>query len=175
MTYSARRRSGTYTRRFEVSYNMDVTSSLPTVSPTVPIDKPKEYKCDRCYHVVTASDVCPVCGNVHLTEMCPNDTCTCTHSPMGGIAFCEICGEPVCPVCGNRHLVEMCPNDTCACTHSPMGGIAFCEICGEPVCPICGAHDVVQLSRITGYIQDVSGWNAGKRKELELRRRYTVS
>jgi len=33
----------------------------------------------------------------------------------------------------------------------------------------------VQLSRITGYIQDVSGWNAGKRKELELRRRYTVS
>ena len=137
MTYSARRRSGTYTRRFEVSYNMDVTSSLPTVSPTVPIDKPKEYKCDRCYHVVTASDVCPVCGNVHLTEMCPNDTCTCTHSPMGGIAFCEICGEPV--------------------------------------CPICGAHDVVQLSRITGYIQDVSGWNAGKRKELELRRRYTVS
>ena len=137
MTYSARRRSGTYTRRFEVSYNMDVTSSLPTVSPTVPIDKPKEYKCDRCYHVVTASDVCPVCGNVHLTEMCPNDTCTCTHSPMGGIAFCEICGEPVCPV--------------------------------------CGAHDVVQLSRITGYIQDVSGWNAGKRKELELRRRYAVS
>ena len=116
---------------------MDVTSSLPTVSPTVPIDKPKEYKCDRCYHVVTASDVCPVCGNVHLTEMCPNDTCTCTHSPMGGIAFCEICGEPV--------------------------------------CPICGAHDVVQLSRITGYIQDVSGWNAGKRKELELRRRYAVS
>ncbi len=137
MTYSARRRSGTYTRRFEVSYNMDVTSSLPTVSPTVPIDKPKEYKCDRCYHVVTASDVCPVCGNVHLTEMCPNDTCTCTHSPMGGIAFCEICGEPVCPV--------------------------------------CGAHDVVQLSRITGYIQDVSGWNAGKRKELELRKRYAVS
>jgi len=56
-----------------------------------------------------------------------------------------------------------------------MGGIAFCEICGEPVCPVCGAHDVVQLSRITGYIQDVSGWNAGKRKELELRRRYTVS
>ncbi len=137
MTYSARWGSGTYTRRFEVSYNMDVTSSLPTVSPTVPIDKPKEYKCDRCYHVVTASDICPVCGNVHLTEICPNDTC--------------------------------------ACTHSPMGGIAFCEICGEPVCPICGAHDVVQLSRITGYIQDVSGWNAGKRKELELRRRYTVS
>ena len=137
MTYSARCGSGTYTRRFEVSYNMDVTSSLPTVSPTVPIDKPKEYKCDRCYHVVTASDVCPVCGNVHLTEMCPNDTCTCTHSPMGGIAFCEICGEPVCPV--------------------------------------CGAHDVVQLSRITGYIQYVSGWNAGTRKELELRKRYAVS
>jgi hypothetical protein len=116
---------------------MDATNSISAVSATVPIAKPQEYKCSRCYHIVIAADVCPVCGNTHLTELCPNDP-----------------GE---------------------CTHDPVGGIAFCEICGEPVCPVCGAHDVVQLSRITGYVQDISAWNAGKRKELELRRRYTIS
>jgi hypothetical protein len=116
---------------------MDATNSISTVSAIIAIDTPKEYKCDRCYHIVTVSDVCPVCGNTNLTEMCPNDTCNCTHSPMGGIAFCDICGEPVCPT--------------------------------------CGSHDVLQLSRITGYVQDTKGWNAGKREELKLRHRYALS
>lgn len=53
-------------------------------------------------------------------------------------------------------------------------GIRFCDVCGEPVCPICGNHNVTALSRITGYISSVSGWNMAKRQELEERRRYRL-
>ena len=42
-------------------------------------------------------------------------------------------------------------------------------------CPECGSHDVVQISRVTGYLQEVSGWNAGKQQELKDRARYTVA
>ena len=38
-----------------------------------------------------------------------------------------------------------------------------------------GSHDVVQISRVTGYLQDVSGWNAGKQQELKDRVRYSVA
>ena len=48
-------------------------------------------------------------------------------------------------------------------------------LCGKPVCPECGSHDVVQVSRVTGYLQDVSGWNAGKQQELKDRTRYSVA
>jgi len=39
-------------------------------------------------------------------------------------------------------------------------------------CPNCGSTNVEQLSRVTGYLQAVSGWNAAKRQELEDRKRY---
>ncbi|MBP8676317.1 MAG: oxidoreductase, partial [Methanoculleus sp.] len=38
----------------------------------------------------------------------------------------------------------------------------------------CGSHDVMQISRVTGYLQDVAGWNAGKQQELKDRVRYSV-
>ncbi len=43
-------------------------------------------------------------------------------------------------------------------------------------CPKCGTtgDDVEQWSRITGYYQRVRGWNAGKQRELQDRRRYVV-
>jgi ribonucleoside-triphosphate reductase len=43
-------------------------------------------------------------------------------------------------------------------------------------CPECGAQDSLleHWSRITGYYQEVSGWNAGKREELRKRQRYTL-
>jgi ribonucleoside-triphosphate reductase len=42
-------------------------------------------------------------------------------------------------------------------------------------CPNCGAvdPDLEWWSRITGYYQQVKGWNAGKRAELKDRRRYS--
>lgn len=40
-------------------------------------------------------------------------------------------------------------------------------------CPKCGSENVNYLSRITGYLQDVDGWNEGKKQELMDRKRYT--
>jgi anaerobic ribonucleoside-triphosphate reductase len=39
-------------------------------------------------------------------------------------------------------------------------------------CPACDSTDVEHISRITGYLQAVSGWNGAKRQELKDRKRY---
>jgi len=39
-------------------------------------------------------------------------------------------------------------------------------------CPSCGSNEVDHISRITGYLQAVSGWNSAKRQELKDRKRY---
>ncbi|MCK9576493.1 MAG: anaerobic ribonucleoside-triphosphate reductase [Clostridia bacterium] len=41
-------------------------------------------------------------------------------------------------------------------------------------CPKCGSENVQHLSRITGYLQAVEGWNAGKRQELKDRKRCEI-
>ncbi|MDD5473901.1 MAG: anaerobic ribonucleoside-triphosphate reductase [Candidatus Methanoperedens sp.] len=41
-------------------------------------------------------------------------------------------------------------------------------------CPNCESEDVEHLSRVTGYVQAVSGWNEGKKQELKDRKRYGV-
>lgn len=83
--------------------------------------------------------------------------------------------ESICPICG-RELKEMCQNDTIEpCTHGVMYNIAYCDICGEPICPICGSHDVVQISRVTGYLQDVKNWNSAKKQELKDRKKYSFT
>lgn len=38
-------------------------------------------------------------------------------------------------------------------------------------CPGCGSKDVDHISRITGYLQTVSGWNSAKKQELKDRNR----
>lgn len=83
--------------------------------------------------------------------------------------------ETPCPNCGETHLELMCPLDHCNCTHEVIAGIEYCPLCGQAVCPECGSHDVTQISRVTGYLQDVSGWNAGKQQELKDRTRYSVA
>jgi ribonucleoside-triphosphate reductase len=44
-------------------------------------------------------------------------------------------------------------------------------------CPRCNAQGgrLEHWSRVTGYYQEVSGWNAGKREELRRRHRYTIA
>ncbi|MFX1318074.1 MAG: anaerobic ribonucleoside-triphosphate reductase [Promethearchaeota archaeon] len=53
----------------------------------------------------------------------------------------------------------------CKRCHHTAGGLL-------ETCPNCGHTDIDWFSRITGYYQNVSGWNAGKREELK--RRYRV-
>jgi hypothetical protein len=78
-----------------------------------------------------------------------------------------------CPVCLAQAIVEQCPEDKiCTCAEGVHSGVVFCKECGNAVCPGCGSHDVAAISRITGYLQDVGGWNAGKAQELKDRKHY---
>ena len=60
-----------------------------------------------------------------------------------------------------------------ACMHV-IGSIAECPLCHKPMCPVCQRHNITQLSRVTGYIQDVIGWNIGKQQELKDRKHYNL-
>ncbi|MDO9516994.1 MAG: anaerobic ribonucleoside-triphosphate reductase [Methanosarcinaceae archaeon] len=42
-------------------------------------------------------------------------------------------------------------------------------------CSNCGSDNIEHLSRVTGYIQAVDGWNAGKKQELKDRMRYNAA
>jgi hypothetical protein len=84
-----------------------------------------------------------------------------------------------CPKCGEElskfESAVMCPLDHCNCIHThPMSGIEYCPVCNDPICPECGTHDVIQISRVTGYLSDVGGWHAGKQQELKDRTRYNM-
>ena len=54
------------------------------------------------------------------------------------------------------------------------GHTELCPVCEKPMCPTCGSHCVDQISRVTGYMQVVSGWNSAKKQEYEDRYRYTI-
>lgn len=73
----------------------------------------------------------------------------------------------------NLCSVEIAAQKKPAC-HDVIPGIVFCPECGAPCCPTCGRHSVVQLSRVTGYVSSVGGWNEGKKQELKDRVRYAV-
>ncbi len=55
-----------------------------------------------------------------------------------------------------------------------LNGTDICPICKTSMCPQCMNHSVVSLSRVTGYIQDVAGWNMAKKQELIDRKRYGI-
>lgn len=61
------------------------------------------------------------------------------------------------------------------CTGDTVPNIAYCPVCGMAMCPVCKNHNVHQLSRVTGYIGNVSGWNEAKKQELKDRTHYDVT
>lgn len=69
----------------------------------------------------------------------------------------------------------MCELDHANCTHEIVAGLEYCPKCGRAMCPICGCHDVAQVSRVTGYLADVAGWNGAKAQELKDRKRYSLT
>lgn len=84
---------------------------------------------------------------------------------------------PKCPICGETHLEKRCiadPVGGCHCMLDVNSGVKYCNVCGRPVCPTCGDHDVAQVSRVTGYLSDVAGWNRAKRQELLDRTRTQI-
>ncbi|RLF13123.1 MAG: anaerobic ribonucleoside-triphosphate reductase, partial [Thermoprotei archaeon] len=58
--------------------------------------------------------------------------------------------------------------------------LTICEDCGDvsggilDQCPRCNSPNVRYWSRVTGYYQEVSGWNEAKKKELKERYRVGV-
>ena len=78
----------------------------------------------------------------------------------------DITGDAVCPV--QLHVMA---NKTNCPAESIVDLIATCKVCGEAMCPDCMNHNVHQLSRVTGYLSNVSGWNEAKKQELKDRTR----
>lgn len=80
-----------------------------------------------------------------------------------------------CPECGSTNLEKHCEKDNpCHCGKHMHEHVVVCDVCGQPVCPTCNCHDVVAISRITGYLSDLSGWSMGKRQEFIDRKRYGI-
>ena len=58
--------------------------------------------------------------------------------------------------------------------------LTACKLCFKNMpgmhssCSFCHSNEVEHYSRITGYYQAVSGWNAGKQQELKDRYRYNL-
>jgi len=81
-----------------------------------------------------------------------------------------------CPSCGisiKKGMIHIrCEKDhLCICKEDVTAGLQHCGVCGKPTCK-CGSHNVMQNSRVTGYLSDVAGYNSGKRAELRDRVRY---
>lgn len=80
----------------------------------------------------------------------------------------------VCPIC-NDQLEATCEQDhECTCAEEITSGTNVCPACNQFTCP-CGAHDAFVVSRITGYLGELSGWNNGKRAEFNDRTHYDVA
>ena len=60
------------------------------------------------------------------------------------------------------------------CSREMVPNTMICPICGHPCCPDCMNHNVEQLSRVTGYMSGVSGWNAAKQQEFRDRTRHEI-
>lgn len=81
-----------------------------------------------------------------------------------------------CPDCGSSNLESHCEKDVpCHCAKTIHETIAFCDTCGHVICPECGCHDVEGISRITGYLNAVEGFNNAKRQELKDRTHYDAT
>lgn len=105
----------------------------------------------------------------------------------GGLpVFMALSGKDglICPECKSDSTELMCRVDAYSlhlklngfnCRKGELiSGADICPICKMAMCPECGNHNCVSLSRVTGYIQDVSGWNEAKKQELMDRKRYEI-
>lgn len=90
----------------------------------------------------------------------------------------------ICPNCKTSNVELMCRVDIYSlflklsgfkCRDGqPISGVDICPVCHTNLCPRCFNHDCLGLSRVTGYMSAVSGWNAAKKQELIDRKRYEI-
>ena len=60
------------------------------------------------------------------------------------------------------------------CSREIVPNTMSCPLCGHPCCPDCMNHNVEQLSRVTGYMSGVGGWNKAKQQEFKDRQRHNI-
>ena len=120
------------------------------------------YKCHNCKLVF----------DIHRSDMPmlvifgKQEDTKCIKCGMSGV-------ELMCKV--DVYSVHLKLNNIVSCRRDEMiSGVDMCPVCGRVMCPECYNHDCISLSRVTGYIQSVDGWNEGKKQELKDRKRYTI-
>lgn len=89
----------------------------------------------------------------------------CNDEDLDNDGNCPLCHEPV---------KKMCSRGPIRCEHDIVEGIAYCPDCGAAMCPKCECHNVSQVSRVTGYLADVAGWNEAKKQELKDRVKWEL-
>lgn len=98
----------------------------------------------------------------------------CENCNLGYIDERHLADDRKCPDCGTELAFHCSEDKPCHCPKIIHDTIAYCEVCGHAICPSCGCHDVAQISRVTGYLNDVAGFNEGKKQELKDRTRYNA-
>jgi rubrerythrin len=89
-----------------------------------------------------------------------------------------------CPSCGMNDSKCLCKVDAYSvylklrgknCMNGELiPGTEICPVCDRSFCPQCMNHNVIALSRVTGYMGDINGWNNGKKEELKDRQHYNI-
>lgn len=120
------------------------------------------YKCNSCRYIFrprlptdvemiivgSTHETCPLCGMDSIDLLCRVDVYS-TYLKVNNIVDC-------------RKSTIISKTD-------------LCPVCRRPMCPECYNHSCISLSRVTGYIQDISGWNEAKKQELLDRKRYDIN
>ena len=93
------------------------------------------------------------------------------------VAFCPEChqndSECICKV--DVHAIKLRLQNKKCISGDMVSGAELCPVCSKAICPTCFNHSVIALSRVTGYVQSLDGWNKGKQQEFKDRQRYTIS
>jgi len=156
----------------------------------------------ECAKEVVKGDLAQALASIHKTRDLPIYYTNGTHVPPGaGISLAERIGleHVFFPIVDGGNIMHIFLGES---TPDPKGlrdfamriakntqtgyftftrDMTICTDCShlaaglKDECPNCGSTNVEQLSRVTGYLQAVSGWNAAKRQELEDRKRYGES
>lgn len=122
-------------------------------------DNESVFKCATCK---TVFDIYSE-GLLVFMALTPKDNIICPN--------CKTCNaELMCRV--DVHSLYLKLNGFKCRDSSIISGTDICPVCEEPMCPKCCNHNVVSLSRVTGYMSEISGWNMAKRQELKDRKRY---
>ncbi len=191
-----------YSKELSEEHNMTIALARTPAETTVgrfAVADILDPKYTECAKEVVKGDLARALASIHKTRDLPIYYTNGTHVPPGaGISLAERIGleHVFFPIVDGGNIMHIFLGES---TPDPKGlrdfamriakntqtgyfaftrDMTICTDCShlapglKDECPNCGSTNVEQLSRVTGYLQAVSGWNAAKRQELEDRKRY---